>query len=172
LELKRLDPDDQRPEFSCGDCDLDEFYQIDSIEGGRQLLSVTYAVIDKEKIIAFFSVSNDSIKKEDVPRSVFEHIAKLIPREKRYSSMPAAKIGRLGITKDLKRNGYGTIVLDFLKAWFTIGNKTGCRFLVVDAYNTEEIKKFYIKNGFSFLTSTDKEDKTRIMYFDLIKFRP
>lgn len=85
--------------------------------------------------------------------------------------MPAAKIGRLGVSQELKRNGIGSQLLDFLKGWFTIGNKTGCRFLVVDAYNNETITGFYKKNGFKFLTSKDEEDNTRLMYFDLITFR-
>lgn len=84
--------------------------------------------------------------------------------------MPAVKIGRLGTSQDLHGKGYGTIVLDFLKAWFTEGNKTGCRFLVVDAYNENNVIKFYKKNGFEFLTSADEEENTRIMYFDLITF--
>jgi hypothetical protein len=49
--------------------------------------------------------------------------------------MPAVKIGRLGVAHASQRDGTGTQVLDFLKMWFTVGNKTGCRFIVVDAYN-------------------------------------
>jgi GNAT superfamily N-acetyltransferase len=170
LDLKRLEPDDARPAFSCGDSDLDEFYSKDSIEGCKQLLSVTYVFLKNERAAAFFSVLNDSIRKQD-GRSAFEKILRTLPQGKRYPSMPAVKIGRLGICKEFQGAGYGTSVLDFLKAWFTIGNKTGCRFLIVDAYNEKNVTKFYAKNGFRFLTGNDKSEKTRIMYFDLIKFR-
>jgi len=162
-----------RPPFTCGDPDLDEFFRKDSIEGSKQLLCVTYAFIDddkNDKVVAFFSLSNDAIKKEMVPRSAFGRIVKIIPFEKRYSSMPAAKIGRLGVCSELQGQHYGRMVLDFLKAWFTEGNKTGCRFLVVDAYNNEKSKGFYSKNGFRFLTSKDESEPTRIMYFDMIRF--
>jgi GNAT superfamily N-acetyltransferase len=171
LELKRLESEDGRPAFSCGHADLDEFYQKDSIEGCKQLLCVTYAFMESGIVVAFFSVSNDAIKREDLPRSAFQRITRLVPFNKRYSSMPAVKIGRLGVSNELRRDGYGTEVLDFIKAWFTQGNKTGCRFLVVDAYNDGKAIPFYIKNGFDFLTSADENEKTRIMYFDLIKFR-
>lgn len=60
--------------------------------------------------------------------------------------------------------------MDYLKIWFTQGNKTGCRFLLVDAYNQKKTLDFYAKNGFKFLVSKDEKDKTRIMYFDLIQF--
>lgn len=173
MELRRLEPDDPRPEFGCGDADLDEFYHVDSNDGGRELLCVTYAIVDDSDIVlAFFSISNDSIKKEDVPRSSFERMLRVLPREKRYSSMPAAKIGRLGVTADAQGTGIGTVVLDFLKVWFVSNNKTGCRFLVVDAYNIPQVLNFYTKNGFSFMTSKDEKDPTRIMYFDLITVAP
>ena len=134
LELIRLEADDPRPKFSTGDEDLDEFFHKDSIEACRELLCVTYALAKDGKTVAFFGLSNDAIKQELVPRSALKRLLKVIPFGKRYSSMPAAKIGRLGVAKDLKRNGYGTKVLDYLKVSFTEGNKTGCRFLVVDAY--------------------------------------
>jgi len=58
------------------------------------------------------------------------------------------------------------------KVWFVSNNKTGCRFLVVDAYNIPQVLNFYTKNGFSFMTSKDEKDPTRIMYFDLITAAP
>ncbi|MCQ2225529.1 MAG: GNAT family N-acetyltransferase, partial [Paludibacteraceae bacterium] len=48
----------------------------------------------------------------------------------------------------------------------TIDNKTGCRFLTVDAYL--DAVPFYEKNGFSLLTTEDEDSTyTRLMYFDL-----
>ena len=175
MELKRLDPDDPRPEFCCGDGDIDEYFAVDSIGGGKELISVTYAYLsDVGRVRGFFSVSNDAIKKEDVPKARYKRLVKALRREKRYSSMPATKIGRLGVCQTEQRNGVGTEILDYLKVWFTNQNKTGCRFLVVDAYNQPNILDFYRKNGFEFLKETedDKKEKNRIMYFDLKTFRP
>lgn len=171
LRLRRLDAADSRPDFSCGDQDIDEFFHRDSIDGCRELLCVTYGFFDTaDEIIGFFSLSNDAIKKEEVPRSALKRMLSQIPHTKRYSSMPAAKIGRIGISKNHKRSGFGTQILDYLKASFTTKNKTGCRFLLVDAYNQDAVLSFYQKNGFEFLVENDKNDKTRIMYFDLIRF--
>ena len=170
VEVHRLDAADARPEFACGDPDIDEFFHKDSIEGSKELICVTYAWIESGNPIGFFSVSNDAIKKEDCPRSAFERIQKMIARSKRYSSMPAVKIGRLGVMSGGQRAGCGSRILDFLKVFFTHKNKTGCRFLIVDAYNTPEVIAFYKKNGFNFLVSNDEKEETRIMYFDLISF--
>lgn len=169
LSLKRLEPGHARPEFSCGNGDLDEFYHKDSVVGCNQLLCVMYAIMGNDDIVAFFSLSNDSINKE-VNRSVFRRLVKGIPPDKRYRSLPAAKIGRLGVSKKVQSSGIGTYALDFLKYWFTNDNKTGCRFLLVDAYNNERTINFYKNNGFLFLTGKDEKDKTRIMYFDLYTF--
>lgn len=134
---------------------------------------MTYAYVaeDSGDVLAFFSVSNDSIKREDLSRSGFRRVMEEVPHPKRYKSMPAAKIGRLGTCVKHQSSGIGTQVLDYLKVWFTVGNKTGCRFLVVDANNNTRALAFYERNGFEFLTPDDVDEGTRIMYFDLIKFR-
>ena len=60
-------------------------------------------------------------------------------------------------------------------------NKTGCRFLIVDAYNCMVPLDFYQKNEFLFLFSTEQQEAenlgydmtkslhTRLMYYDLKK---
>lgn len=170
FEVLRLGVDDARPDFDCGDADLNEFFSVDSRRSCQELLAVTYAINQDGETVAFFSVSNDSLKREDVPRSPFARLLKKIPREKRYSSMPAVKIGRLAVNAGRQRGGMGTEVLNFIKGgWFTAGNKTGCRFVIVDAYNKPEVTAFYEKNGFAFLLGSDESESTRLMYFDLIQ---
>ena len=41
--------------------------------------------------------------------------------------------------------------MDFIKSWFVEPyNKTGCRYLVVDAYNEDVPVAFYNKNGYGY----------------------
>ena len=54
--------------------------------------------------------------------------------EKRLKSYPAAKICRLGVDLSVKGQSIGSFLLNFIKSYFIIENKTGCRFLTVDAY--------------------------------------
>ena len=90
-------------------------------------------------------------------------------------------IGRLGVNQSFKGIGIGNELMDFIKSWFIdTNNKTGCRFLVVDAYNEPSPIKYYRNNGFEFLFSNEEQEKkymgisdeeqliTRLMYFDLI----
>ena len=95
---------------------------------------------------------------------------------------PGVLIGRLGINAEFRNHGIGTELLDFIKSWFIDEeNKTGCRFLIVDAYNNEVPLGFYQKNEFLFLFSTEQQEAenlgyditktlhTRLMYYDLKK---
>lgn len=55
---------------------------------------------------------------------------------------PAILIGRLGVSSEYRGKGLniGSQILDFIKGWFrSFDNKTGCRFIVVDAYNNEKL---------------------------------
>jgi len=167
---KRLRPDSSLKPFDCGDADLNDFFLNDSLAHLKELLAVTYVLESRAKTIAFFSVLNDRISSEDTDRKSLQKIRKTLPVKKRYRSFPAVKVGRLGVHKDYARTGIGTKILNAIKASFTTNNKTGCRFITVDAYNNECTIKFYLNNGFIFLTGQDKDDATRLMYFDLKRF--
>lgn len=173
LTLTRLSPDSAPKQFDCGDDDLNEFFRKDAAAYGHQLLAVTYVFENDSETAAFFSVLNDKISYEDVAGSRFKRVfLKRLPERKRLHSYPAVKVGRLGVNLKYKRQGLGSDVLTFVKHFFTNGNKTGCRFITVDAYNCGNVITFYQRNGFEFLTKKDEGEDTRQMYFDLINFRP
>jgi len=74
-------------------------------------------------------------------------------------------LGRLGVSNAVKGTGIGTMILDYIKELFITNNRTGCRYITVDAYGAS--LSFYEKNGFTYLTTKDKGSDTRLMYFDL-----
>ena len=53
---------------------------------------------------------------------------------------------------------------------FAFGNRSGCRFLTVDAY-ADAVSFYENKVGFKFFTETDINDDTRLLYFDLKPFK-
>lgn len=76
----------------------------------------------------------------------------------------------------------GSQIINYLKCLFTRReNLTGCRFLVVDAYNDERVLGFYMKNGFiplyanedlereAFHIAEDVRLHSRMLYFDLMQ---
>jgi hypothetical protein len=112
--IRRLSDDDKRPAFDCGDSDLNEFFAKDSIQSGKELLSVTYVVEVDGVLAAFFSLSNDAVKKDVLGKSIYDLVAILIPSRKRYSTLPAVKIGRLATAVAYQSSGIGSELLDYL----------------------------------------------------------
>lgn len=170
--------------FLCGHVDLDEFFQKDAPFYSKQLLGKSYCFRmdeDSRIIVCAFTVSNDSIRVDVLPNSREKKVQKTIPYTKQMRRYPGVLIGRLGINKDFKHQGIGSDLMTFVKSWFIDeGNKTGCRFLIVDAYNEALPLNYYQKNGFKYLFSTEMQEaeytgfeagthlNTRLMYFDLI----
>lgn len=114
-----------------------------------------------------------------------KRIRKELPQSKAtLKSYPAVLIGRLGVNLKYQQYKLGSQLLDFIKSWFIDGmNKTGCRFILVDAYNDEKPLKYYFKNDFVAIFKSEKEEKdyykiksedslrTRLLFFDLIKLK-
>lgn len=158
-------PDHNILEFDCGDKDLNEFLLEDSKRYQQQLLAVTYIFESNSHTVAFFSMFNDKITTSEFDSK--SKWKKLAPFEKRKQSYPAVKLGRLGIHVDYQKMGLGRDILNYIKILFVTSNKTGCKFLTVDAYSKS--LEFYIKNGFIFMTKSDENHDTRLMYYDLMQ---
>ncbi|MCF0185190.1 MAG: N-acetyltransferase [Bacteroidaceae bacterium] len=172
--------------FRCGDEDLDDFFVHDAFLYSQQLLGKTYFFVsndEKNRIVGAFTVSNDSIKASLISKSTRNSLQRKIPNSKRTRSYPAVLIGRLGVAASLKGNNIGSDIIEYIKAIFSDdSNRTGCRYVVVDAYNRRDVLSFNEKNGFKYLYPTEEEERnsfgladveclnSRMMYFDLIAY--
>ena len=170
--------------FDCGKDDLNEFFREDAFEHKLLLLAETYYFqpikATEEKLffpVAFISFLNDHIsltrdERKSSKKSLWKNLKKSVPHRFRgYSTYPAVKIGRLGVNKKYHRSHIGTHLLNMTKEYFLTHNKTGCRFITVDAYNDIATISFYKRNGFQFLWEQDSSAQTRIMYFDLKRYK-
>lgn len=171
--------------FSCGDEDLDEFFRHDVFLYEEELLGKTYCWINRNndnEIVAIATLSYDGIKTNNLDNPSRNAFQRKIPQQKRHRSYPAVLIGRLGVNKSFQGRGLnvGTQLMNALKYWFVAeNNKAACRYMLVDAYNTESTIHYYIKNGFKPLYKTEQSEKSafgisdeealksRIMFFDL-----
>lgn len=182
--LIRLEADTDLSNFSCSHSDLDDFLHNDARNYSDQLLGVTYIFQKKDsnEIVGFYTVSNASLNLRELSRGKKKKVDKPIPFEKRRRSYPSVLLGRLGVSDAYQGNGIGMQILDYIKINFRYQNKTGCRFIIVDAYNEDAVIKFYQKNDFTFLQpeedemeqlkaerGDDAELKTRHMIFDLAR---
>lgn len=169
--FKRIYLESELQSFDCDDEDLRDFFHNDALDYTKELLTVTYTFEHDNKTIAFFSVLNDKIVNENtLGKRLSNALSRLIPNDKRRPTYPGVKVGRLGVSNNFRGQGIGSEILDFIKQFFVIKNKTGCRFITIDAYNKERVLSFYERNGFKPLTPTDKLEDTRLMYFDLKTF--
>ncbi len=172
LKFIRLEPNAVVKNFDCGDADLNDFICKQSALFSKTLLSVSYAYANPQsgQIVAYCSLANDKVAITDFSdKTEFNRFRKHqgFPQSKRLKSYPAVKICRLGVDVSAKGFRVGTRILNYIKSMFVINNKTGCRFLTVDAYLAAI--PFYEKNGFVFLNEEDKDNPhTRLMYFDLM----
>jgi GNAT superfamily N-acetyltransferase len=165
--INRMTVDYVLKPFDCGDPDINEFLNKDARLYLQQHLAVTYVIENDEDTIAYFSVQNDKISLNDFPsKSQFRKARKQVPHSKSYESYPAVKIGRLGVSAKYSGQGIGQGILDYLKFMFITNNRTGCRFMLVDAYSSKI--KFYEKAKFQLLKPSDANLKTQLMYCDLI----
>ncbi len=169
-DIQKLEEDISIVDFDCGDADLNDFIKNEVNLYRNQFLAMPYVVTKKNKadeIFAYFTLANDKISVTDFPsNSQFNKFKKAnFNREKYLRSYPSVKIGRLAISKDLQGQGIGTYLLKFIKMFFVADNKTGCRFITLDAYRGAV--EFYKRNGFKFLQAED-DAPTQLMYFDLM----
>lgn len=143
-------------EFDCGDDDFNEFLLVDSFSNIENSLSKIYLCLYEDNIIAFFSLSADSIK-----------INKQLKIN--YPLYPAIKIGRLAVHKDFQGMHLGSILIDWIVVFcLDLRSDVGIRFISVDAYNQEKIKAFYTKNQFEELQLIKNKNRRNIpMYRDL-----
>lgn len=156
--------------FKCSEDDLNNFLFEDAKHFQKELMAVTYLIEDHKLnfTVAYFSLLADKIIFNPEERYTWNKLNRKIPNSKRRKSYPALKIGRLAVNEEYAGTGVGTFIIDSIKYAFTTVKRLGCRFITVDALASAT--SFYEKNGFRFFTETDKEDETRLMFYDLKSF--
>ena len=150
--------------FDCGDNDLNDFFNHDALLFQRERLGQTYFFCLKEtkRVVCAYSLSADSLKTALLPGSRIKKVKELIPREKALQSYPALLIGRLGVASEFNGQGIGSQLLEYIKYYCDDQFSHLVRFLVVDAYNNNSVLSFYQKNGFSFVFSTEQQEKENL----------
>jgi hypothetical protein len=152
------------------DRDLDAFLQEDAEQHYRDRIAVTYVLTrnDFPKVpLGFATLQNDAIVVNN------DDSLPMVQDGYRYASFPGVKIGRFGISMDLQGNGLGSVFLLMIKKLMLDANRTGCRFITVDARrdkkNKVDTSAFYVKNNFPLLPCRPKTSHTIPMYFDLMQ---
>ena len=162
--IKLEDLEDIKP-FDCGDADLNGFLFDDARYYKEQMIANTFILEDENETIAYFSLLNDKISQTTISKNLWRKLRKAFPHRKHLGSYPAVKVGRLAVSLNHNKEGWGTELISAIKQMLLTNQSISAnRFLTVDAYLTAI--PFYEKNGFKRLTNEESDD-TLPMYYDL-----
>ncbi len=131
--------------FSCGVEDLDDFFSSKALEYTEFRMGKTFCFrlrSDLRKIVSMMTLSYDSIRIYDLPRSRRDAMLKITHHKKTLKRYPGVLIGRLAVSNDaeFKRKGIGSEMIDIVKQWYSSDEiKAGCRMLIVDALNEPNV---------------------------------
>jgi len=165
--LKQVDVKNTCDIFDCDDADLNEYFHIDAVHHREDLLTQTFSLeLSKYPgfVIALLDFCNDVINLDKLKAN---HPDIGTRYDYHYRNLPAVKLTRLGVLKELQGQSIGTKVLNMVKRFFITDNRTGCRFITVDAYNNNRVLNFYHKNGFVPLKNRVDKGHTQILFYDL-----
>jgi GNAT superfamily N-acetyltransferase len=149
VELRPLTRDDDRSGFSCGQPDLDRFFEHYAGQNQFKLhLAVTYVAAVDGRIVGFATVAASSLERASVPT------AKLRGRLPAYP-LPVLRLARLGVDRRAQGSGVGRALLRHVLAVALAQRDTvGCVGVVTDA--KAEAVAFYERLGFVRLEGTTR----------------
>jgi len=147
VEIRPLREGDDRNDFSCGQADLDRFFQHYAGQNQFKLhLSVTYVAVVNERVVGFATVAAGSLERASVP------IARLRKRLPAYP-LPVVRLARLGVDRRAQGHGIGKALLRHVLSIAAYQrDSVGCVGVVTDA--KPDAVAFYENLGFEGLAVT------------------
>lgn len=151
--------------FKSYEPDLVDFLLEDALNNQKQKLSVTFLWFYRKDIVGYITLLNDKISLEGNLKDFFRE------KDIHYKALPALKIGRLCVHDSFLRRGIGKLIVSFAiqQANEISDNKSGCRFITLDAKRNEKSEldsiHFYKKLGFK--TLKERTKGTTPMYLDI-----
>ena len=178
-------------QFDCGREEVNDFFKCEAQAYQNELFGKTYFLCDPQsasegrgplKAAAGFTVANACIFTSQLPNSRQKKIGHEVHNEKGLVNYPAVLLAQLGIDNNYKGHQLGRQIIDYVAYWFTRDdNKSGCRHLILDAYNEEGLIQYYRNSGMEMFFSTEEQErkyrnwpenkgplKTRLMFRDMI----
>ena len=140
MEIRALREADDRNGFSCGEADLDRFFQRFAAQNQfRHYLGVTYVAVEDKRIVGFATVAPGQIEVEGFPAAA----RRTLPRY----PLPVLRFARLAIDRPHQGRGLGAQLLRFVLGLARrMADDYGCVGVVADA--KPGAVAFYAKYGF------------------------
>jgi ribosomal protein S18 acetylase RimI-like enzyme len=171
IQIRAIRPDDKLTGLSLGDpalTPLKTFLQKHAKNYEAHSLARTYGVFltggAAQKIVGYMTLVCGEVVVGDEDAALIDDI------EFRYRQYPAIKIARLATDKSLQGRGLGRQLIDLAVgiARSVVGERVGCRFVVVDSKKNSV--GFYERCGFTILDTEENRSRSEpIMFVDLHK---
>lgn len=132
-----------REYFSCGNEELDRYFQIVASQDRKRNIAVPYVIVNLEnsQIIGYYTLSMTSIYLGELPNS----IAKKLPK---YPLIGVTLIGRLAVDNNYQGMGWGKLlVMDALYKSLEASKQVASFAVVVDAIDKQAVQ-FYQRFDF------------------------
>jgi GNAT superfamily N-acetyltransferase len=141
IEIRPLARDDDRSGFSCGQPDLDRFFEHYAGQNQFKLhLAVTYVAVVQARVVGFATVAASSLERVNLPS------ARLRKRLPAYP-LPVLRLARLGVDTRARGLGIGSALLrHVLELAVQQRDRIGCVGVVTDA--KPDAVSFYGRLGF------------------------
>jgi GNAT superfamily N-acetyltransferase len=141
IEIRPLARDDDRGGFSCGQADLDRFFEHYAGQNQFKLhLAVTYVAVVEARIVGFATVAASSLERASIPGSRMRRRLPGYP-------LPVLRLARLGVDTRVQGLGIGKALLGYvLGLAVEQRDRLGCVGVVTDA--KPEALSFYESLGF------------------------
>jgi GNAT superfamily N-acetyltransferase len=141
VEVRRLARDDDRSGFSCGQPELDRFFEHYAGQNQFRLhLAVTYVAVIEGRIVGFATVAASSLERTNIPNARLRRQLPSYP-------LPVLRLSRLGVDRRAQGLGIGKALLrHVLDLAVEQRDRLGCVGIVTDA--KAKAVRFYEALGF------------------------
>lgn len=140
MEIRRLQPGDERTSFRSGDPNLDRFFHLYAGQNQfRHHIGTTYVAVEDGQIVGYLTVAPGSLGVDGLPTGSRRGLP-------RYP-LPILRLARLAVDLNFQRCGLGRELLWFvLNLALAMADDYGCAGIVADA--KPGAVEFYERYGF------------------------
>jgi GNAT superfamily N-acetyltransferase len=163
MEIRILQPSDDRSLFQCGDDGLDRFFRTYAGQNQfRHHLGVTYVAVERGKVLGYATVAPAQIEIDELPVTA----QRKLPRY----PLPVLRLARLAVDRSAQSQGLGKELLRFVcRLAVTMSDQYGCVGIVVDA--KPPAVPFYTRHGFAPFDAIEGGSESRprpiLMFLDI-----
>ena len=137
---EKLQPEHDVSVFDCGEPVLNDWLRRRALQNQQSGASSTYVVLDKIRVVAYYSLAAGSVARETAPGRMRRNVP---------DPVPVVVVGRLAVDRGFQGQGLGRALLrDAVLRTLQAADIIGVRAILVHALS-EQAKRFYEVCGFA-----------------------